>query len=67
MFSVIYIPNTSRVPVRRKTLQRKNGKISEHLEKFIEEHQEKEHNEYMAIKIELGEAVSVKLEKSDLV
>ena len=68
-FLVIYIPNTSRVPIRRKlkplTGKRHDGK-SERVEKYIEEFEENQHKEYMKIKIELGEVASVKLEQSDL-
>ena len=67
---VIYVPNTSRVPRRRKlkplTRKRQDGKSEREVEKYIEEFEENQHKEYMKIKIELGEVASVKLEQSDL-
>lgn len=66
---MIYIPNTSRVPKRRRlwplTSKRKDGKSERKME-YIEEFEENGHKEYMKIKIELGEVASVKLEHSDL-
>ena len=57
-----YIPNTSRVFPKLLTSKRQNGGKSS----FIEEVEEKEHEEYMKVKVELGEVASVKLEQSDL-
>jgi len=69
-FLVIYIPNTTRVPIRRKlkplTRKGQDGKSERKVEKYIEEFEENQHKEYIQIKIELGEVASVKLEKSDL-
>ena len=58
---MICIPNTSRVFPKLLTSKRQNGGKSS----FIEEVEEKEHEEYMKVKVELGE-VSVKLEQSDI-
>lgn len=67
---MIYIRNTSRVPIRRKlkslTRKRQDGTSGRKVEKYIEEFEENQHKEYIQIKIELGEVASVKLEKSDL-
>ena len=69
-FLVIYIPNTTQIPIRRKlkslTRKQQDGKSERKVEKYIEEFEENQHKEYIQIKIELGEVASVKLEKSDL-